>query len=370
MNTQATLNALAIAIQAGEPVMILGDPGTGKTSGVRALGTALDMPVETVIASLREPSDFGGLPVIVDHEMRLMPPNWAIRLSKEARAICFIDEITTTAPATQAALLRVIHERVVGDLHLGDGIAMVAAANPPDQAAGGWDLAAPLANRFCHLKWSLNFQDWCDGVTNGWPAPSVPRLPENWKVGAFQQYGLITQFIRTNPVRLLEVPKEESRAGEAWASPRSWDMAARLLTACASVGADQGVKGELVSGCVGNGPALEFFTYVNKLDLPDPEECLRNPSGIKFDKMRTDQRYALFNAVASVVVASMSVQRYEQAFKVMYLAVKGECPDVAFSAVQNLIRHEPEMTKQPPEMAGWYKLLVDAGVFKQAASFR
>ena len=32
-------------------------------------------------------------------------------------------------------------------------IAIVAAANPPEQASDGWDLSAPLANRFVHLDW-------------------------------------------------------------------------------------------------------------------------------------------------------------------------------------------------------------------------
>jgi len=49
----------------------------------------------------------------------------------------------------QAALLRVVLERAVGDLTLPDEVAVVAAANPPEQAADGWDLSQPtrLPNR-------------------------------------------------------------------------------------------------------------------------------------------------------------------------------------------------------------------------------
>ena len=41
-----------------------GAPGTGKTSVIRALADAAGLPCETVIASIREPSDFAGLPVV------------------------------------------------------------------------------------------------------------------------------------------------------------------------------------------------------------------------------------------------------------------------------------------------------------------
>src|SRR5262245_62386462 len=93
-------------------------------------------PCEVVIASIREPSDFAGLPVVVaDGGVRFAPPRWARRLHGAGRGVLFLDEISTAPPAVQAALLRVVLERVVGDLELPAAVAVVAAANPPE--AGG-----------------------------------------------------------------------------------------------------------------------------------------------------------------------------------------------------------------------------------------
>jgi hypothetical protein len=116
------------------------------------MASALGWPCETVIASIREPSDFAGLPVVVGESVRFAPPTWA---------------------------LRVVLERV-GDLELPPEVAVVAAANPPEQAADGWDLSAPLANRLCHLAWEVDPAAVADGLAGGWAAPVVPVLPECW----------------------------------------------------------------------------------------------------------------------------------------------------------------------------------------------
>ena len=56
------VEALGVAVAARVPVLLWGAPGTGKTSAIRAMAEAMDLPCETVIASIREPSDFAGLP--------------------------------------------------------------------------------------------------------------------------------------------------------------------------------------------------------------------------------------------------------------------------------------------------------------------
>src|SRR5688500_14259696 len=108
--------ALGIAVAARVPVLLWGAPGTGKTSAIRAMADAAGLPCETVIAAIREPSDFSGLPVVLDRVVHFAPPRWAERLAAAGRGVLFLDEISTAPPAVQAALLRVVLERVVGDL--------------------------------------------------------------------------------------------------------------------------------------------------------------------------------------------------------------------------------------------------------------
>src|ERR1700761_5871610 len=137
MSENPAAEALGVAVAARVPVLLWGAPGTGKTSAIRSMAEAMDLPCETVIASIREPSDFAGLPIVVGEVVRFAPPAWARRLAESGRGLLFLDELSTAPPAVQAALLRVVLERAVGDLTLPDEVAVVAAANPPEQGADG-----------------------------------------------------------------------------------------------------------------------------------------------------------------------------------------------------------------------------------------
>ena len=166
------VEALGIAVAARVPVLLWGAPGTGKTSAIRAMAQTMGMPCETVIASIREPSDFAGLPIVVGDGVRFAPPAWARRLAETGHGLLFLDELSTAPLAVQAALLRVVLERVVGDLTLPDAVAVVAAANPPEQAAGrpaGGSSAKPPTLRPTSPPWPREY--WPDA------APTARRCP-------------------------------------------------------------------------------------------------------------------------------------------------------------------------------------------------
>ncbi len=360
MTSVTASTALGVAVAARVPVLLWGAPGTGKSSVVQALASSMGWPCEVVIASIREPSDFAGLPVIADGGVYFAPPTWATRLVDAEHGLLFLDEISTAPPAVQAALLRVVLERTVGDLRLPDEVVVVAAANPPDQAADGWDLSAPLANRFCHLPWGVDAATIAEGFMAGFRTAPVPQLPEQWTDLLTRALADVAAFLLARPTLVTVPPLDRASAGRAWPSPRSWEMAARLLAAGRAIGVDPEVMTVLLTGCVGDGAGLELITWLSELDLPDPEAMLADPGSFELPD-RGDRAYAALTSVAAAVASKATVERWGAGWQIMAKASE-QVPDVAALAARILVRCRPEGAPTPPEAARLLPLLRDAGL--------
>ena len=128
-----TQTALALAIVAKVPVLLTGLPGQGKTATINAIADQYGLLLRTLVASQREPADLNGLPYVdpASGAVQMLPQQWARDLvaasdgGGDTSSILFFDEISTAPPALQAACLRILGERVVGDLALPEDAAIV-----------------------------------------------------------------------------------------------------------------------------------------------------------------------------------------------------------------------------------------------------
>ena len=368
---QATLGALGMAMAVGIPTVLWGDPGEGKTSVIEATAAGLGYHLEVVIASLREPADFAGLPVpdLAGRRMWLAPPDWAVRLVEAAaagrRPAVFFDEISCAAPATQAALLRVCCDRVVGDLVLPAETVVLAAANPPSLAADGWDLAPPMANRFCHLDWRLPASVVADGFLDAFPDPVLPTLPAEMGGELRRAKALVGGYLRARPTDVSVVPTDPAAGGRAFPTPRSWEYAARLLAACTATGAGEDIRRRLIGGVVGDGAGLQFLHYLQALDLPDPEGALADPAALELPE-RGDQAYAVLSGIVAAVLADLTPARWAAGVRAVSRAADLGKPDVGAAAIRALLRHRPTVdgveAPVPAAVAGFAPVLRAAGL--------
>lgn len=326
------LEALTLAVAADLPVLLWGEPGIGKTAALTQLSVSLGLPLTTVIASVHEPSDFSGLPIVGDdpaeHGVPMAPPDWAVRLVRAGRGLLFLDELSTAPPAVQAALLRLVLERRIGALRLPPGVRIVAAANPRSSAADGWELSPPLANRFVHLQWTHDHDVVVRGLGGVWPRATLPRLdrrklPEAVDFARRAVCGLLT----ARPRLVHQLPGNEARRGGAWPSPRSWETALRLIAFATAAGSSRDVLALLVRGAVGDGPGLELLASLDRMDLPDPEALLADPAGAALPE-RGDLRQATLDGVVEAVRRDPSKDRWDAAWALLVRAVGTGAPDL------------------------------------------
>jgi len=326
------LEALTLAVSADLPVLLWGEPGIGKTAALNQLADALELPLTTVIASVHEPSDFSGLPVVGDDPatqgVPMAPPDWAVRLVRAGHGLLFLDELSTAPPAVQAALLRVVLERRVGALRLPRGVRIVAAANPRSSAADGWELSPPLANRFVHLQWTYDHEVVVRGLGGTWPRAALPRLDPGRLADAVAfARRAVCELLAARPGLVHQLPKNEARRGGAWPSPRSWEMALRLLAFATAADTSRDVLSMLVRGTVGDGPGLELLASLDRMDLPDPEVLLADPAAAVLPE-RGDLRQTVLDGVVAAVRTRPERSRWDAAWSLLVLALETGAPDL------------------------------------------
>jgi AAA domain (dynein-related subfamily) len=373
LNTQTTqastlVTVLRAAGRAGVAVCLWGDPGTGKSSLLRAAAAADGVLLETVVGSLREPSDFAGLPVVGEHGVDMHPPSWARRLVEAGDGYLFLDEMTTAPPAVQAAMLGVVLDRCVGDLALPQGVRVVAAANPPERAADGWDLTPPLANRLLHIDYAPTTEDWIDGMASGFPVPAPGLVGEpdpQRRAGARAE---VAAFIRTRPDLLHVYPTNDTATGRAWPSRRTWTMTADVLalldrqdTAAALVTA---------TGLVGEGPAIEFLTWRAHADLPDPADVIADPEAIAWDDLARDpsRAWAVLSGVVAYSTSRGTIAAWRDGWAPLGIAAEHGLGDVAAACARPLLRARPVNAKPPATVRKFTAVLTAAGLLPGSAA--
>ncbi|MEE4496036.1 AAA family ATPase [Streptomyces sp. BE230] len=326
------LEALTLAVAADLPVLLWGEPGIGKSAALTQLAASLELPLTTVIASVHEPSDFSGLPIVGDDPagqgVPMAPPDWAVRLVRAGRGLLFLDELSTAPPAVQAALLRLVLERRIGALQLPPGVRIVAAANPRSSAADGWELSPPLANRFVHLQWVHDHEVVVRGLGGTWPRATLPQLaPERLTEAVDFARRAVCGLLAARPALVHRLPSGETRRGGAWPSPRSWEMTLRLIAFATAADASRDVLSLLVRGAVGDGPGLELLASLDRMDLPDPEVLLADPAGADLPE-RGDLRQAVLDGVVAAVRRLPEKSRWDAAWALLVKALETGAPDL------------------------------------------
>jgi hypothetical protein len=362
------LQSALIAVQTGSPILLWGEPGIGKTQQIMEFAKSVHRHIEVVLASIRDPTDFLGLPVVEsvinhssDHStegmslklrndvkrVRYVPPEWALNLVDAKNGILFLDEVNTAPRAVQAALLRVVLDKVVGECQLPMDTWIMAAANPPELSAGGQDLPASFSNRFCHFNVDADQASWRDWLLGINRVHEIPVLDSSWENNIPLFSSLASAYSQARPSQIQARPKNQKHM-TAWPSLRSWTTGIKLLAAAKTLGEeiDSGLAITLLSSAISQAAAVEFISYVKNLDLPNPEDILRNPTSWDVKK-RSDVTFAILSSVVSAYASRITEDRWISAWQVIDHVVNNKQIDVAVAAAHNLAKLGRKEFKNP-----------------------
>lgn len=262
MSEQAVNLTLAdrilFGIVADIPTMIWSLPGMGKTTTVNLLAKSMEIHCETVIANLREPTDFNGYPFEHNGEVKISKPWLVSKLEKYSKGILFFDELPTALRATQNALLRVILERKSGDYDIPSGFRVVAAGNFVD-VAGNIHLSSAMANRLYHINHDPTVQEFIEASSSGIVFNST--IKDDWEDQVPHYESILYTFVENRPDLLKNIPDGFDQVDDyAFCTPRSLMMAARMLAVT------DGLYPSVTKGIIGGTATSALFEYMKSID--------------------------------------------------------------------------------------------------------
>lgn len=278
-----SLNHL-IAVQ--RPAFIWGPPGVGKSDVVAQVAADSKLELRDVRLSLLDPTDLKGFPVpdMTKKLMRWLPADF---LPTKGSGLLFLDEMNQAAQAVQGAAYQLILNRKIGDYKLPDGWSVVAAGNRTSDRSIAHAMPAALANRFVHLDFDINVEEW-----NVWAMNNEIHTD-------------LRAFIKFRPNLLHSF--DPATNPRAFPSPRSWSFVNDVYKS----GLSQDEEFELFKGTVGEGASAEFSGFVRLIkDLPTVDQILVNPDSAKVP----DEPAARF-AIATALDAKASSGNFDRIMK-------------------------------------------------------
>ncbi|WP_225784543.1 AAA family ATPase [Xenophilus sp. Marseille-Q4582] len=290
--TQAA-EMMAAYIRARIVPMIHGSPGIGKSQIAEQLASEYNLKLIDLRLAQYDPTEINGFANLNGSRAEYLP---MAHFPLEADPIpdgysgwlLFLDELTSAAPAVQAAAYKLILDRAAGMKPLHQKCAIVAAGNLATDNAIVHDMSTALQSRMAHLELRCDVDSWL-----------------TWAMKKGIDYR-ITSYIRHLPQRLYTFKPDHS--DKTYACPRTWEMADRLLKIMEE---KNPLLRSTLGGVVTDGIASEFMSFLEvHTRLPTFDAILRAPLTTE-----VPQEPSVLYALSGAIAARMDKSNFDNAMK-------------------------------------------------------
>lgn len=245
---------LEILTDAGDPVMLWGLPGIGKTSVAEQLAAKKGRKVIMFKTNVREPVDVRGIPVadLVTGTTRWLVPAELPQVERDGeKGYLLIDEINTGSTQMMAVMMGLVLERKVGDYVLPDGWVVIATGNRVSDRAAAQRMPTALRNRFAHLFVRPDVEAWAKWATANDVAKEV------------------VAFVRLRRELIHVMPRGDENA---FPTPRSLTKSAKY------VNAHRSVRSKLFAAHIGDAYAAELDGFIDLFaSIGSLADIVKNP---------------------------------------------------------------------------------------------
>lgn len=258
---------------------ICGSPGAGKSDIVTSSAEAAGLRLIISHPVTSDPTDYKGLPGIVDGEALFLPFGDLKSLMTAVEAtVFFLDDVGQSSASVQAALMQLVLARQIDGHKISDSVQFVMATNRRQDKAGVSALLEPLKGRAQMITLEPSKEDWVSWAVNNSMPPDLI---------AFCNFrpGFLTEFKPTTAMTNS-------------ANPRTIAAVGRHV----NCGLAPALEYPIFTACAGEGFATEYigFRKVYK-DIPNPQHILLRPDEVPVpDASKPAVLYALAGALAHV----------------------------------------------------------------------
>lgn len=181
----AVFTALKVSEGTKVPVLIMSNPGLGKTTSVKLFADIRGYHYQLLRGNSTSAEEVLGYDVAKESERATvhLRPAWFSKILEKhkegKKSLLFLDEITTANEYVQAALLHLVFERMVGDEPLPEDTLIVSAGNYAQNLSNTMNMIPPLMNRFMIFNIIPNIKD-LDVFLNKYDGASVKKNYEDF----------------------------------------------------------------------------------------------------------------------------------------------------------------------------------------------
>jgi hypothetical protein len=257
MKPSQLVKALTFALKSNDmPILIKGKPGIGKSDIVAQSCALLNYRLIISHPVVADPTDYKGLPFVVDGKAEFMPFGELNELINATEpTVFFLDDFGQASPAVQAACMQLLLARRINGHMVSEHVRFISATNRREDKAAVGGLLEPVKSRFASiLELDVDTDDWVLwALDHKMPVELVSFIRFNKK--------MLDNFEPTKDIKNSPMPRTVAFVG-------------KMMNA----GLPDELQFEMFKGAAGEIFATEFIAYLKVwMGLPSIGQIKLNP---------------------------------------------------------------------------------------------